>query len=291
MFIQLLVNGICSASLLAIAAIGFALVYNTTNYFHFAYGAIYTSAAYLIYWFYLILKLPLIISLLLTFLIVSLLSLSIEQIVYKPLEARYNSSVAILISSFGVYLFIINFIAMIAGNEVKILSPGIEKTFQFGSVIVTRIQLIGVFAFIIVLISYVLFLRTKSGLLLRGYSINPNLTIALGYNPHKIRYFIFIVSSILAAIASIISAFDVGFDPNIGSNVVLLSAVALIIGGVKIYESPILGAFIIGILQSIIIWQISARWVDTFVFLLLILFLLFKPTGILGKKLRVEEVR
>lgn len=291
MFIQFLVNGLCSASLLAIAAIGFSLIYNTTNYFHFAYGAIYTSAAYLFYLFYLILKLPLITSLLLTFLLISVLSLLIEQIVYKPLETRYNSSVAILISSFGVYLFIINFIAMIAGNEVKILSPGIEKTFQFGSVIVTRIQLIGVLAFVVILISYFIFLKTKFGLLLKGYSINPNLTIALGYNPRRIRYFIFIVSSILASVTSIISAFDVGFDPNIGANVVLLSAVALIIGGVKIYESPIIGAFIIGILQSIIIWQISARWVDTFVFLLLIVFLLFKPTGILGKKLRVEEVR
>lgn len=291
MFIQFLVNGLCSASLLAIAAIGFSLVYNTTNYFHFAYGAIYTSAAYLFYLFYLILKLPLITSLLLTFLLVSVLSLLIEQIVYKPLETRYNSSVAILISSFGIYLFIINFIAMIAGNEVKILSPGIEKTFQFGSVIVTRIQLVGVLAFVVILISYFIFLKTKFGLLLKGYSINPNLTIVLGYNPRRIRYFIFIVSSILASVASIISAFDVGFDPNIGANVVLLSAVALIIGGVKIYESPIIGAFIIGILQSIIIWQISARWVDTFVFLLLIVFLLFKPTGILGKKLRVEEVR
>ena len=291
MFIQFLVNGLCSASLLAIAAIGFSLVYNTTNYFHFAYGAIYTLAAYLIYWFYLILKLPLILSLLITLLIVSVLSLLVEQVVYKPLETRYNSSVAILISSFGIYLFIINFIAMIAGNEVKILSPGIEKTFQLGSVIVTRIQLVGVLAFVVILISYFIFLKTKFGLLLKGYSINPKLTIALGYNPRRIRYFIFIVSSILASVASIISAFDVGFDPNIGANVVLLSAVALIIGGVKIYESPIIGAFIIGILQSIIIWQISARWVDTFVFLLLIVFLLFKPTGILGKKLRVEEVR
>jgi len=291
MFIQLLINGLCSASFLAIAAMGFSLVYTTTNYFHFAYGAIYTSSAYLIYWFFLILRLPFILSLLLTFLIASAISLLIEQIVYKPLETRYNSSVAILISSFGVYLFIINFIAMLAGNDVKILSPGIEKTFQFGSVIVTRTQLTGVFAFLIVLISFLIFLKTKFGLLLKGYSINPNLIIALGYNPRFVRYFVFIISSILAAIASVISAFDVGFDPNIGSSVVLLSAVALIIGGVKIYESSIVGAFIIGVLRSVIIWQFSAQWVDTFVFLLLILFLLFKPSGILGKQLRVEEVR
>jgi branched-chain amino acid transport system permease protein len=65
----------------------------------------------------------------------------------------------------------------------------------------------------------------------------------------------------------------------------------LIIGGVKIFEGAILGAFLIGILQSIVIWKLSARWVDAFVFLLFIIFLLFKPTGLLGKKLRVEEIR
>jgi branched-chain amino acid transport system permease protein len=126
---------------------------------------------------------------------------------------------------------------------------------------------------------------------LLGFSFNPKLIEVLGYNPKLIRIFVFFTSSILTGTASIISAFDIGFDPHVGLSIVLISAVALIIGGVKIFEGAILGAFLIGILQSIVIWKLSARWVDAFVFLLFIIFLLFKPTGLLGKKLRVEEIR
>jgi branched-chain amino acid transport system permease protein len=291
MFLQLLLNGICSASLFAISALGFSLVYNTTNIFHFAFGAIYATTAYLLYFFYLSLGLSQPVSITLSLLISALIGILIDLIVYQKIENKLNSPLAVLISSFSVYLFIINLIALLSGNEVKIIEKGIAQTFQIGSLIITKYQLISLITFVLIFILFLIFKTSKLGHILLGFSFNPKLIEVLGYNPKLIRIFVFFTSSILTGIASIISAFDIGFDPHVGLSIVLISAVALIIGGVKIFEGAILGAFLIGILQSIVIWKLSARWVDAFVFLLFIIFLLFKPTGLLGKKLRVEEIR
>jgi branched-chain amino acid transport system permease protein len=118
MFLQLLLNGICSASLFAISALGFSLVYNTTNIFHFAFGAIYTTTAYLLYFFYLSLGLSQPVSITLSLLISALIGILIDLIVYQKIENKLNSPLAVLISSFSVYLFIINLIALLSGNEV-----------------------------------------------------------------------------------------------------------------------------------------------------------------------------
>ncbi len=291
MFFQLLLNGICAASLFAISALGFSLVYNSTNIFHFAFGAIYTAAAYLFYFFYLLLGLSQVISIILSLLISAVIGVLIDALIYQKIENKLNSPLAVLISSFGVYLFIVNLIALLMGNEVKIIEKGITPTFQIQSLIITKYQIVSLISFIIILFLFLIFKTSKIGHIILGFSFNPKLIEVLGYNPKLIRVFIFATSSILAGIASIISAFDIGFDPHVGLNTVLISAVALIIGGVKVFEGAILGAFLIGILQSIVIWKLSAKWVDSFVYLLFIMFLLFKPSGLLGKKLRVEEIK
>ena len=79
-------------------------------------------------------------------------------------------------------------------------------------------------------------------------------------------------------------------DPNVGMPALLVSAVAMIIGGVGILESAALGGFVIGILQNLAVWKLSARWQDAITFILLILFLLMRPQGIMGKRRRIEEL-
>jgi branched-chain amino acid transport system permease protein len=136
---------------------------------------------------------------------------------------------------------------------------------------------------------FLLFKKTKTGNLIIAFSNNPKLIETIGYNPHKIRIIIFTIGSALAAISSSLSALDVGIDPNIGMSALFASAVAVIIGGVNIFEGAIIGGILIGILQSLVVWQTSARWMDAFTFLILIIFLLFRPEGILSKKVRIEE--
>ena len=94
------------------------------------------------------------------------------------------------------------------------------------------------------------------------------------------------LSSFFAAIASCLIAYDVGMNPYVGMPVLLNAVVALIIGGVGRFEAPVLGGLIIGILQSFVVYFASARWQDAVTFSLLIIFLLLRPQGILGEKIR-----
>jgi branched-chain amino acid transport system permease protein len=294
MLSQFIANGICSGSLFAIIALGFGLIYNSTNIFHFAHGAVYVSAAYLFYLFFLVLNIPFITSLFITLIFTILFGLIIETLIYRPFIRKNFSHNALMISSFGVYLITVNTIALLAGNETKILLSGIDITYNFslfGDIILTRIQIISFLTFLVVSILFFIFKKSKIGRVILAYSNNPVLTEILGYNPNFIRVFIFSVGSVLAGIASILFALDIGMDPNVGMNALLVSAVAVIIGGVKIFEGALLGGIIIGLIQSLVVWQISSRWMEASTFLLLIIFLLFRPQGLLGQKSRIEEIQ
>ncbi len=290
MILQFLANGLCSGALFAIMAFGFGIIYNTTNIFHFAHGAVYVAAAYLFYLLLSILKLNVIISFIIAVVIGGIFGVLIELTVYRPMTRKKSSLIALMIGSFGVYLFVVNLIAMLAGNETKVLSLGIQKTFSFGSVILTRIQLFSVVCAGVIFLLFLLFTHTKYGRVIVAYANNSELAEILGWSSSRIKIFIFFVGSMLAGISSSLSALDVGIDPHIGMNALLMSAIAVIIGGVKKFEGAIIGGLLVGILQSLVVWQFSARWMEAFTFILLILFLIFRPQGLLGSKMRVEEL-
>ena len=105
------------------------------------------------------------------------------------------------------------------------------------------------------------------------------------------RLLVFAVGSILAAAGAILDALDVGMEPQGGLPVVLAAAVACIIGGLHRFLAPAMGGMILGLLQGLVVWKTSARWESGVTFCILILFLLFRPQGILGRAERLEEVR
>jgi len=287
---QFLANGLIRGSMYALMALGFGLIYNTTRIFHIAHGAVYTVAAYLFYTCAILLKLNVFVSLFLALFCSGILGVIIEFSIYHPLYKRKASIGIYLISSLGLYIFLINTIALFYGNETKTLSPGIEKTYHIGSIILTRIQIFELISFIIIFPIFLFFLkRIKLGKIIRALADNPELSTVVGINVKKIRIIIFFLGSILAGFTSCLGALDVGMDPHMGMNVLLIAAVAVIMGGVGIFESPVVGAFILGLLQNLLIWKVSSRWESMVTFMLLICFLVFRPQGILGKKRRLEE--
>lgn len=290
MILQLLINGLVTGCTYGLVALGFGLIYNTTRIFHIAHGIVYTAAAYLFYTFVRGVGLNFALSLLLALISATLLGICIEIFIYYPFHRKKASLGVILIGSLGVYIFLVNFIAMLYGNETKIISPGAEKTFHFGSVILTRVQLLEVVAFLILFSLAVLLLRkTKLGKIIRALADNPNLVTVLGVDVRRVRIYIFALGSFLAGVASCLVAMDVGMDPHVGIGAFLIAAVAVIVGGVENFEGAVLGSFILAVLQNLMIWKVSAKWQNALVFLILILFLLFKPEGILGRKRRLEE--
>jgi branched-chain amino acid transport system permease protein len=287
MFWQLIINGIITGMVYGLVALGFALVYNTTRIFHIAYAAIYMIAPFLLMFFLKSFGLPFFIGGVLAISATIVVGLSTELLVYAPLTRRNSSSNVIMVSSIGVMIIITNVVALLFGNETKILNPNISNSVTYGNFLVTHTQLIQFFTSFILFLVFFTFLKlSKFGIRTRAYRDDEKLSEVLGINTIKLRRILFILSSIFAAIGGCLIAYDIGMDPYIGMPMLLNAVVALIIGGVGRFEAPVLGGLIIGILQALVVYFASARWQDAVTFSLLILFLLLRPQGILGEKAR-----
>jgi len=288
MLIQFLINGLVTGGIYALAALGFALVYNTTRIFHLAYAALYMFTPYMLLTFYVTIGVPFILSLIISVLFTMFLSLSFEYLVYKPLNKNRSSAEVILISSLGIMIIVINLIALFYGNETKIIESSISDSISFGNIIITYNQLWQFGVSVILLVVFFVFLgNSKFGQKARALRDDTELFTVMGYNVYGMRNLLFLLSGLFVAVSSNLVAFDVGMDPYVGLPMLLNALVALIIGGVGRFEAPVLGGFIIGLLQALTVWAFSARWQDAITFLLLILFLVFRPQGLLGEKQRV----
>ena len=289
--VQLLANGLVNGCGYALVALGFAFVYNTTRIFHFAHGAVYALAAYVFYSFFVQWGVPLVLAAGATLLLIAAFGVLIDELIHAPLDRQDASMLIHLLSSIGLYTVIVNVIALLYGNQTKVLSSGMGTTYSLGDVTLVRIQLITVFTAVVVLgIVFVVLWRTRLGKMLRAMRDDPELVAVMGINPSTLRRTVFALGSGLAGVAAILSGLDVGVDPYIGMNAILNGAVAIIIGGVGRFEGAVLGGIAIGLLQASVVWYASAQWQDAITFVVLILFLLFRPEGILGTKRRSEEV-
>jgi len=290
LFLQLLLNGLINGCAFALVAIGFALICNTTRIFHFAHGGIYTLSGYLFFSFYTQHGLSMWFALPITLILAAIVGILIDLVVYHPLDRRRASTMMHMLSSLGLYIIIVNIICMVYGNNSKIIVSGLLPTVKFGGLMLNAVQIWTAVTFVIVFIAFAVSLRvTGLGLKLRAMRDNQTLLSLYGINPNTIRLFVFGAGSALCALAGILVGLDVGIDPHVGMTAVVLAAVALIVGGIGIFEGAAFGALMLGCLQSIAVWQMSARWQDMVTFLVLIVFLLFRPQGIMGRRGRLEE--
>lgn len=287
---QLVANGLVNGCLYALVAAGYALIYNTTRVFHVAHGAAYTAGAYLTFCFLVRLHWPLWASILAAVLLSALLGALMEWFLYAPLARRRSSLLVAFLSSLGFYTAAVNTVALVFGNETRILRSVVAETVALGGVIVTKVQLAQALAASILLAALLLALhRSPWGRMIRAVRDNPVLASVMGINLFAVRTAVFAVGSSLAALAAILSALDIGMDPNIGMPALLTAAVALIIGGVGTFSGPVIGGLALGLLQALVVWQFSAKWTEAITFVVLILFLVFRPSGVLSSRKRLEE--
>ena len=284
---QFIVNGVITGMIYGVFALGFALVYNTTRIFHIAYAAIYMVAPYLLMFLFKSVGIPLLFSVILAMAGTVVIGMAVELLVYSPLLRRNSSSSVIMVSSIGAMIIIINMVALLAGNETKVINTDISKSFNIGQVLITYTQLIQFVSSLLLFIAFFAFLKfSRFGIQTRAYRDDATLSAVLGLNTLRLRRILFILSSLFAGIGSCLIAWDVGMDPYVGMPMLLNGMVALIIGGIGRFEAPVLGGVLIGVLQALVVYFTSARWQDAVTFTLLIIFLLFRPQGILGEKMR-----
>lgn len=284
---QFIINGLITGILYSLLAIGFALVYNTTRVFHIAAVGIYVFAAYMFWYFVVKVEYSIIPAALVSIFLTMLLSLLTEVCVYRPLKNKKASLNVAMIASIGLMIVIINTIAMLFGNETKVVENSILEPYIFGDIIITTPQMYQAVIGTAALIAFLLILRwTNWGLRLKALSADEVLFETLGYSTNRTRIVVFLVSGIFIALASCLSAYDVGLDPNMGMSVLIYAIVAMIIGGVGKFSTCILGGLTLGVLQSLTVYQFASNWQNAVTFLVLLILLFLRPQGIAGYKQR-----
>lgn len=291
MLFQLFINGIVSGSLYALIALGFYLIYRTTGIFHFAHGVIFVISAYLTYLFYETLRLPFLLSLSFVIFISALIGIVIETALYRPLRKQGASQLVFLVGSMGSFLFLQNLVILLGGTDTRIVTGEIGSKIKavyslFGATF-TLIQCVTLMTAITAyLFVHFYMTSTKNGKAIRAVASDPNMAEIIGIDVPKIYIVVFGLGSSLAAIAGILTSLDTGMDPWMGTNAVLIATIAVIIGGLNIFWGAALGGLFIGLAQNIGIWQIPSKWQNAIAFGLLMLFIIFRPKGILGQPLR-----
>ena len=285
--IQFIINGLITGLLYSLLAIGFALVYNTTRIFHIAAAALYVVSAYAFYVFAVALELPLVLAVVLATIFTMLISLVIEKTVYQPLKKRKASLNVILIASIGLMTILVNLVAMIFGNETKVIDNSIQPTFSFADIIITTPQMYQLVVGAVVIVIFLLFLSwSRFGLKLRALSTDDNLFATMGYSVGRTRSVVFLLSGFFISLASCLTAYDVGFDPHMGMNVLINAMVAMIIGGVGRFGTCVLGGLVLGVMQSLVVYQFASNWQNAITFVILLVLLFLRPQGIAGYKQR-----
>ena len=285
---QFIINGLITGILYSLLAIGFALVYDTTRIFHIAAAGIYVFAAYMFWLANNTMHTNLLASAVFSILATVLISLLIELIVYRPLKKRDASLNIMMIASIGVMTILINIITLIFGHEAKFVNTDIQKTFSGDSIILTTPQMWQLIVGTSVLVGCVLILKyTGLGRRIRAISEDEVLYSTLGYNVNKTRNIVFAVSGAFIALASCLSAYDVGMGPDIGMNFLINAMVAMMIGGMGRITPCIAGGILLGILQSLAVSQIAASWQNAVTFTILLILLFVRPQGIAGYKKRI----
>ena len=287
-FLSYLINGLSLGSVYAIIALGYTMVYGIAKMLNFAHGDVIMVGAYISFCVTQYLKLPPIVSIVAAVIVCTVLGLSIEKLAYKPL--RSATKLAVLITAIGVSYLLQNAAQLIWGSNPKSFNSAIAlgniKLFG-GNLMITGEAIVTILACVVIMIGLTLFTgRTKMGKAMRAVSEDRGAAQLMGVNVNSTISLTFAIGSALAAIAGVLlcSAYPV-LQPTTGSMPGIKAFTAAVFGGIGSIPGAMLGGILLGLIEIFSKAYISSELSDAIVFMVLIIMLLVKPTGLLGKKI------
>jgi branched-chain amino acid transport system permease protein len=280
---QILLNALIAAGIYAVLALGFTLSYRVNKFFDLSYGIFATIAGYSAWTLMHFLQWNFFISSIVAILIAAAISLLCYIFVYSRLSAKKSSHMVMLVASIGVMTVIQSVIAMLATSQFQTLTSGqLGSTHQIFGAFITDVQIVGIGSGIVVYCLLVLVLRySRYGRAIRAIGDDADVAAIVGINTVSIYRLVAVLSGAIAGLAGVLVAFDTGIEPLMGMNLMLKATIVAIIGGVGSIRGAIVGAIFLALVENIAIWQLSGEWKDTVAFLILILVLLVRPSGIM----------
>ena len=289
LFLSYLINGISLGSVYAIIALGYTMVYGIAKMLNFAHGDVIMIGAYVSFCAMQYMGLPAILSVVLAMAVCTVLGIVIEGLAYKPL--RQAPSLAVLITAIGVSYFLQNLALLIWGSTPKsfysVVSIG-SITLLEGQLVISGETIVTVLANILIMIALTQFTsRTKFGKAMRAVSEDKGAAELMGINVNATISMTFAIGSALAAIAGVLlcSAYPT-LQPTTGSMPGIKAFTAAVFGGIGSIPGAMIGGVLLGVIEILGKAYVSTELGDALVFAVLILVLLVKPTGLLGKPMR-----
>lgn len=289
---QIIFNIIYSASILLMVSFSFQLVYKTIKFFHISHAITLTVGAYLTFFFSIQFSISFFFAIPLAIVGSVLISVVTEIIIYKPLRKRETSAWEMVIASLGLYVILQNIVSLIWGDDTKsIRTWPVKIGNELWGAYITDVQIITIVVSIVLFITTIIFLQyTSLGKKIRAVSSNPELSNIFGFSSDRVVLWSFIIGSALAAVAGILIALDTDMTPTMGFHIFLYAVVAMIIGGIGSYRGLIGGALLLATAQHLSAYYIDSKWMDATAYIILILFLIWKPLGFSGKRLKKVEI-
>lgn len=289
---QIFINIVLSTSIYLLITNSFSLIYYPTKFFHIAHAAIITSGAYFVFFFANQFSIPFPVSIVFAILFATIIGILCELVIYRSMRKKNLLALTYLIASIGLYIVLQNCISLYFGDDTKIINAKeVTVGHQIFSAYITTIQIITIIVSIVLFIAVNLFLKfTATGKSIRAVSSNPELCNIYGINSNNVILIAFGIGSALAAVAGILSAMDTNMTPTFGFNLLLYGVVAMIIGGVGSTRGLIVGALLVASAQHLAAYYIDSKWMDAVTYIILILFLIWKPLGFSGKRLKKVEL-
>ncbi len=287
-FLSYLINGISLGSVYAIIALGYTMVYGIAKMLNFAHGDVIMIGAYVSFVFATKLGLPAVVSVFAAVVVCTALGIVIERLAYKPL--RTAPSLAVLITAIGISYFLQNSALLIWGSAPKSFQSvvGFDSVVLFdGQLVITAEAIVTILACIVIMVALTLFTsRSKMGKAMRAVSEDKGAAQLMGINVNTTISVTFAIGSALAAIAGVLlcSSYTT-LLPTTGSMPGIKAFTAAVFGGIGSIPGAMLGGLLLGIIEIFSSAYISQQLSNAIVFGVLIVVLLVKPTGLLGKKI------
>jgi branched-chain amino acid transport system permease protein len=283
--VQQIINGISLGSIYALIALGYTMVYGIVKLINFAHGDIFMIGSFIGFYSITILNLRLFPALILSMVVCAIFGVLIERIAYKPL--RNATRIAALITAIGVSLFIENGFIYIRGAQ-PVAYPGdilpIKNIEWFGLTISSQsLSILGISITLMILLQLIVH-KTKIGKAMRAVSLDYDAARLMGINVNNTISATFAIGSALAGAAGVIfGLYYIKIEPLMGIIPGLKAFIAAVLGGIGLIPGAMVGGLLLGLIESLVSAAGFSLWRDGVAFIVLILILIFRPSGLLGK--------
>ena len=287
-FLSYLINGISLGSIYAIIALGYTMVYGIARMLNFAHGDIIMVGGFAIFTIVSTMGLPPLLGILVAVAVCTVLGVTIERVAYRPL--RGASSLAVLITAIGVSYLLQNVALLIFGSNARqftsvVTLPNLKLA--DGALTISSVTIVTIISCIVIMIGLTSFInKTKVGQAMLAVSEDNGAATLMGIDVNRTIAITFAIGSALAAVAgALLCSTYPSLTPYTGSMPGIKAFVAAVFGGIGSIPGALIGGILLGVIENLSKAYISSQLSDAIVFSVLIVVLLVRPTGILGKKI------